>query len=454
MVVGKEKMRLYALPNTVDTYVYATAGDRDVVDRALEVIEAGFDLLFIHLPNIDYFGHLTGWMSPTYISEIGDTDIQVGRIVESLPPNVTVIITSDHGGSDLSHGSNIPEHMTIPWIIAGPQVVVNHQLATPVVITDTAASAAFVLGLNLQPDADGRPVYEAFGLTRLDLTQGTWHTGAPQLPARSEMPAVEWDGLVYVPGGLGGETTFQAYNPSADQWLDLAPLPSGRHHLMAAASNGVIYAIGGAEKDGWNATDTLFAYDIAGNTWTQLASLPEARMSGAAVAFNGNVYVLGGVGGTQAVLEYNPILKSWQTLAAMTQPREHFNAVVLDGEIYAIGGRWAGSGELVSVEAYSPLADTWRTAPNLLRPYSGFGATALMGHILVAGGEIIMNGNETLTAVELYDPRAGQWSFSVDLPAPLHGVPIVTVGGRVYVLGGSSRAGAIENPGTVFIYAP
>jgi 4-hydroxy-3-polyprenylbenzoate decarboxylase len=35
--------------------------------------------------------------------------------------NTCIIITSDHGGHDTTHGYNIPEDMIIPWIISGPR---------------------------------------------------------------------------------------------------------------------------------------------------------------------------------------------------------------------------------------------------------------------------------------------------------------------------------------------
>lgn len=164
MVAGKEKMQLLNAPGTVDSYVFATVGDRDVADKAIAGIAAGFDLMFIHLPNMDFFGHSTGWMSDVYLFEISRTDEAVGRILDALPENTTVILTADHGGHDTGHGSNIPEDMTIPWMIAGPNVEVDHEIASPVLTTDTAATALYVFGLSLPPDADGQPVYEAFGV--------------------------------------------------------------------------------------------------------------------------------------------------------------------------------------------------------------------------------------------------------------------------------------------------
>ncbi len=163
MVVGKEKFAHLDAPGSVDAYVFATHGDQDVADQAIAQIQSGFDLLFVHFPNNDYFGHSYGWMSETQIAQLARTDEAVGRLLAALPANTTVILTADHGGHGLLHGADIPEDMTIPWIIAGPDILPDHELTSPVTVMDTATTAAYVLGLTLPPDAEGKMVYEAFG---------------------------------------------------------------------------------------------------------------------------------------------------------------------------------------------------------------------------------------------------------------------------------------------------
>ncbi len=456
MIVGKEKLAHLNLPGSVDVYLLARNGDQDVADQAIEQIQSGFDLLFLHFPNNDGFGHSDGWMSERQIAQLARTDEAIGRVLTALPAETIAILTADHGGHSTVHGSSLPEDMTIPWIIAGPGVLPNHQLMTPVSTVDTAATAAYVLGLSLAPEAAGRPVYEAFGQAAPDLLHGQWGEGAPQTPARSELPAAALAGLIYVPGGFGGETVFQAYDPASDEWRDLAPLPAGRHHLMAAAldSTGSVYVFGGGAAGVWSPTTTAWAYAPALNAWTEIAPLPEPRMAGAAVALKDKIYIVGGAGGSSALLEYDPAANTWRRLAALSTPREHLAAAALDGEIYALGGRWGGLGELDSVEIYDPAADAWRAGPPLLQPHAGFSAAVLRGRILAAGGEIIMTGSETLTAFEIFDPRTPGWARGPDLPYPIHGVAAAVAGDRFYLLGGSSRAGAIENEGRVMIYNP
>ena len=162
MVVGKEKFAHLDAPGSVDAYLFATRGDQDVADQAIAQIQSSFDLMFVHFPNNDYFGHLYGWMSKTQIAQLARTDEAVGRLLAALPANTTVILTADHGGHGLLHGASIPEDMTIPWIVAGPGILQDHELTSPINVMDTAATAAYVFGLSLPPDTEGEPVYEAF----------------------------------------------------------------------------------------------------------------------------------------------------------------------------------------------------------------------------------------------------------------------------------------------------
>jgi predicted AlkP superfamily pyrophosphatase or phosphodiesterase len=135
---------------------------------AIQQIAGGFGLMFVHFPNGDLAGHEFGWMSRTQLETYAFDDESLGFILETLKnrgmyANTMVIVTSDHGGHDTTHGFDVFEDMTIPWIVSGPGIL-SMQLTTQVHTMDTAATAAFALGLQLPPEWDGRPVYEAFGL--------------------------------------------------------------------------------------------------------------------------------------------------------------------------------------------------------------------------------------------------------------------------------------------------
>ena len=168
MVVGKEKLRQVTEPESTDVFEFINDRDVIIATRVAELIPQGFDLMFVHFPTPDWMGHEYGWLSPEQYSVLFRADEALQTILNALEQfglreDTLIIITADHGGHDTTHGSSRLEDMTIPWIIAGPGV--NHMvLSTDVNTTDTAATVAWALGLPIQPDWDGRPVLEAFGL--------------------------------------------------------------------------------------------------------------------------------------------------------------------------------------------------------------------------------------------------------------------------------------------------
>jgi predicted AlkP superfamily pyrophosphatase or phosphodiesterase len=162
MVVGKKKLQHLAVPGTVDSFVLTERGDRDVANEAILQTGVGFDLLFVHFPDVDYAGHAEGWMSAAYMTKVAEVDEAIGRLLAALPPQTTVILTADHGGKNRSHGQDLPENMTVPWIVAGPKVVRRGEMTAPVKQTDTAATALWVLGLSLSGSCPGQLVRQPF----------------------------------------------------------------------------------------------------------------------------------------------------------------------------------------------------------------------------------------------------------------------------------------------------
>ena len=168
MVVGKEKLRQVTEPESTDVFEFINDRDLVIAARVVELIPQGFDLMLVHFPTPDWMGHKYGWLSPEQYSVLFRADEALQIILNALEgagmrDDTLIIITADHGGHNTTHGSRRLEDMTIPWIIAGPGV--KHMvLSTDINTTDTAATVAWALGLPIQPDWDGRPVLEAFGL--------------------------------------------------------------------------------------------------------------------------------------------------------------------------------------------------------------------------------------------------------------------------------------------------
>lgn len=161
-VAGKDKFRQLALAGTTDAFVQALRGDAEVVNEAVVELGTGFDLLFVHLPQVDQTGHASGWLSAEYLAQLAKTDAAVGRLVSLLPAGTTVILTADHGGQLKTHGTRESCDMTIPWVIAGPRVVRRGALTRPVRTSDTAATVLGLLGVAAPATMTGRFVSEAF----------------------------------------------------------------------------------------------------------------------------------------------------------------------------------------------------------------------------------------------------------------------------------------------------
>ena len=124
-------------------------------------------LTFIHFADVDGAGHKDGWGSPQQKEAIKVTDqalYQVRRGIEDagLAPTTTILVTSDHGGHEKTHGLNIPDDMLIPWIAWGLGAKKGHTLTQKVTTYDTAATALWLLDVPIPADFDGKPVTEAF----------------------------------------------------------------------------------------------------------------------------------------------------------------------------------------------------------------------------------------------------------------------------------------------------
>lgn len=143
---------------------YQPDGDQIIAEAAARALGAGeFDFAFVYLGTVDIAGHYYGWMSEGYLGQIANVDVALGLLLDALPADATVLLQSDHGGHDRSHGTDLPEDMTIPWLVMGPGVPPGHAIVAPVSLLDTAPTLARLLGLAPHREWEGRCVEEVFG---------------------------------------------------------------------------------------------------------------------------------------------------------------------------------------------------------------------------------------------------------------------------------------------------
>lgn len=142
---------------------YQADGDDGIAEEAAKVIASERpDFAFVYLGTVDVGGHHYGWMSDGYLHQLEHVDGVLGGLLASFLPDDTVLLQSDHGGHDRSHGTDTPDDMTIPWIVAGPGIRAGHRIAAAVSLLDTAPTLARLLGVNPHPEWEGRCVDEIF----------------------------------------------------------------------------------------------------------------------------------------------------------------------------------------------------------------------------------------------------------------------------------------------------
>ena len=298
---------------------------------------------------------------------------------------------------------------------------------------------------------------------------------APLPEPAEEYTSVVANGRLYLIGGnavnVGGKPVHPArvleYDMATDKWTLKKPVPFGADHMAAAEYQGKIYVFGGQGPQKPNEgpsgfpSDRAWEYDPAADAWKALAPMPSRRTAAAAVAVGGRIYLIGGVsyspgtewkplGGQNPGLTastneaYDPATNRWESRRPMPTPRNHPAIGVVGGKIYVIGGRLAAAniGGLLSsntdvVEEYDPAADTWRPMTKMPTPRSGHGWTTHQGRIYVAGGEYRdYHLDAVLRDLEAFDPAAYEWTRLPPMPTARHGVNLAALGNRLHVIGG------------------
>lgn len=164
-----EPLRDLAEPGSLDLGFfrrdcYSAEGDQRIAALAAEHLRTeALDFAFIYFGWTDECAHRTGWMSSPYLRAIENADACIDQVLQAAPDpaEATVLVQSDHGGHDRSHGTDRDEDMLIPWILSGARVRRGIELDSDVRIFDTCPTLAHLIGIPLAPEWDGRVVEEA-----------------------------------------------------------------------------------------------------------------------------------------------------------------------------------------------------------------------------------------------------------------------------------------------------
>ena len=164
MFYGWEPQRDVARPGSlkyaqfIDTYTEESV-DTLLTDRALEHIESSRpDFVFLYMVDTDdKGGHDNGWMTEAYLDRLSRAVDNVRRVVERWGEEYTVIVTADHGGHDRTHGTDLPEDMTIPMFYMGRKFQAGKRFSGGSIL-DIAPTIADLMGIYPAAEWEGTSV--------------------------------------------------------------------------------------------------------------------------------------------------------------------------------------------------------------------------------------------------------------------------------------------------------
>ena len=103
-----------------NTYTDLENGDNVIATEAVRYINSDNpDFIFVYLSTADTAGHMFGWMSDGYLQQVERVDKAFGILLNGLTADSTLLVHSDHGGHDRTHGTEMPEDMIIPGSLWG-----------------------------------------------------------------------------------------------------------------------------------------------------------------------------------------------------------------------------------------------------------------------------------------------------------------------------------------------
>lgn len=281
------------------------------------------------------------------------------------------------------------------------------------------------------------------------------------------------NGKLYVFAGLAPGWKPKAlvfeFDPATNQWAQKKPMPMASHHVAFATLGDKIYAFGGFKLPdnapaAWVPLDNAWQYDPAADEWKALAPLPSPRGAAAAAVAGGKIYVTGGATSLPGVTEtgihparphhvlanvdeYDPATNSWRARRPLLVPRNHHVAAGIGDKLYVAGGRIGaafisgGSNNIDLLEMYDPAADLWTPRDKMPTRRSAMGAGVYKDQLIVAGGEHQDRfGFTAYRAVEAYNPALNQWSILPSMRHPRHGLAVGVVGDRLYAVSGDGQS--------------
>jgi hypothetical protein len=182
---------------------------------------------------------------------------------------------------------------------------------------------------------------------RYDVSEKSWEA-VTKLPTPRGALAVEVVGdKLYAIGGLdpGRRRSYglvEIYDLATGRWSDGAPLPRARDHAASTVSGGRVHVLGGRGLDRF-AVRNFDQYDPRADAWRALPPLPYPSSGTGLVEIDGRLITAGGEDPARERLigfawAYDLATRRWQRLPAMSKPKHGYAVSAHEGRFWAFGG--------------------------------------------------------------------------------------------------------------------
>ncbi|MFN4149767.1 MAG: Kelch repeat-containing protein, partial [Candidatus Sericytochromatia bacterium] len=154
-------------------------------------------------------------------------------------------------------------------------------------------------------------------LESYDIEKDLWESKPPMGTRRTGLASAIVDNKIYVFGGTSSKDVWlnsvEAYDIKEGFWRDVQKSTTGRTLISAQTFKNRIYVFGGENENG--VLNLVEEYNPSTDTWRKRAPMPNERSSSYSFESNGLIFVLGGYDKNRNTLNtvdvYNPQINKW-----------------------------------------------------------------------------------------------------------------------------------------------
>lgn len=282
----------------------------------------------------------------------------------------------------------------------------------------------------------------AISFTTADPLAGVYTALATGPSTRTRHTMAALNGYIYVCGGDESNTVWR-YDPSGDDWRQMASMPVVLGGAAAAVSGAKIYICGGRLNGANVFSSDLYCYTPESDTWSTLPAAPLALFNPSMHASNGSLYLFAGstkmpttTPPSKKLFRYDIESATWATLSDMPEGRGHFHSGLIDGRIFVASALY-WEAQMVAY-MYDPASDYWSEISLPLTGQSEGASAVVAGRLYIHGGT--GEGNSDFGAnwnlLQEYDPTIDTWRILPKSSRQQSSHAACELDGSMYIFGG------------------